>query len=269
MMATVLLFCIVIFGWLLCIRQWERQFPAGQQLARRYAHRGLWDSRHPENSLSAFRQAWEMGCAVELDVQLTLDGQVVVFHDGDTGRMCGRSLSIARSLWKELQELTLLDSCERIPTLQQVLASWDGHHPLLVEIKDSPQLRLLCQKVQHLMAHTGHPWAVESFHPGAVRYFRRHAPDVPRGQLVPDKLRHRSSLLRRMGNVILRSMAYIPWARPHFLAVSPRTLSSLPLRLMGRRRPPVLIWTVRSPDAEKHALRQCQGVIFEGYREKP
>ena len=55
------------------------------------AHRGLFDnhSEAPENSLAAFRKAVDQGFGIELDVQLTKDGKLVVFHDFDLKRMCG------------------------------------------------------------------------------------------------------------------------------------------------------------------------------------
>ena len=64
------------------------------------AHRGLFDnhSEAPENSLAAFRKAVDQGFGIELDVQLTKDGKLVVFHDFDLKRMCG--------IHKKLTELT-------------------------------------------------------------------------------------------------------------------------------------------------------------------
>lgn len=56
-----------------------------------FAHRGLHteDKRVPENSLEAFRLAAEAGYGIELDVQLSKDGRVVVFHDDTLDRVCG------------------------------------------------------------------------------------------------------------------------------------------------------------------------------------
>ena len=58
---------------------------------RHYAHRGLFDnnSEAPENSLAAFKKAVDAGYGIELDVQLSKDNQLVVFHDATLKRMCG------------------------------------------------------------------------------------------------------------------------------------------------------------------------------------
>ena len=45
------------------------------------AHRGLHDDNKPENSLSAFKNAIKHGYAIEIDLQMTKDNKIVVFHD--------------------------------------------------------------------------------------------------------------------------------------------------------------------------------------------
>ena len=59
-------------------------------LKRDYAHRGLHDSSRliPENSMPAFREAVKQNLAIELDIHLTRDGKVVVFHDESLKRIC-------------------------------------------------------------------------------------------------------------------------------------------------------------------------------------
>ena len=262
--------CLLLFlGWVWSVRQVERQLPVHHTLARRYAHRGLWDETHPENSLAAFRQAWQHGYAIELDVQLSRDGAMVVFHDSDTRRMCGKSMKVHCTDLETLQGLTLLGTAERIPTLQQVLADVQGRVPLLIEIKAGPHRRKLCQQVVYLMTGTSHPWAVESFHPGIVRYFKRHAPQVMRGQLLPGTSRGKG-FLQALGNRLLASMVLNSLGKPHFLACTPDGLDRLPMQLLGqKRRPPVVVWTVRSLMEEQAAMRRGDGVIFEGYLPHP
>lgn len=252
-------------GWVYCIRRVEQHLPVQHTLAKRYAHRGLWDADHPENSLSAFRQSWTQGYAMELDVRLTRDGHVVVSHDGDTGRMSGQLLVIARTDLAALQALPLGETEERIPTLQEVLAEVQGRVPLLIEVKRCRRRRALCRAVLDLMGQTNHPWAVESFDPWVLRYFRHHAPHIMRGQLILGR-DSRAPRSMRIANGLLQSMVLHPVGRPHFLACEASVLTSLPYRLLGKkRRPPVLVWTVRSKAEERSALTQADGIIFEGY----
>lgn len=262
--------CLLLFlGWVWSVRQVERQLPVHHTLARWYAHRGLWNETYPENSLAAFRQAWQHGYAIELDVRLSRDGAMVVFHDSDTRRMCGKSMKVHCTDLETLQGLTLLGTAERIPTLQQVLADVQGRVPLLIEVKAGPHHRKLCQQVVQLMTGTCNPWAVESFHPGIVRYFKRHAPQVMRGQLLPGTSRGKG-FFQALGNRLLTSMVLNPLGKPHFLACTPDGLDRLPMQLLGqKRRLPVVVWTVRSLMEEQAAMRRGDGVIFEGYLPHP
>lgn len=104
-----------------------------------YAHRGLWNAAEgvPENSLPAFARAAEQGYAIELDIQITKDGRIVVFHDDTMKRMCGNEGKISDYTYEELQQFHLGDSTEKIPLLREVLQTVDGRVPLLIEIKDA------------------------------------------------------------------------------------------------------------------------------------
>ena len=86
------------------------------------AHRGLFDNvTVPENSIPAFRRAVEAGYAVELDVQLTTDDQLAVFHDAALQRVCGDPRNIYEVSWDELRKLDLLGTGETIPLFRDVL----------------------------------------------------------------------------------------------------------------------------------------------------
>ena len=102
-----------------------------------YAHRGLWNAAEgvPENSLPAFARAAEQGYAIELDIQITKDGRIVVFHDDTMKRMCGNEGKISDYTYEELQQFHLGDSTEKILLLREALQTVDGRVPLLIEIK--------------------------------------------------------------------------------------------------------------------------------------
>jgi glycerophosphoryl diester phosphodiesterase len=98
------------------------------------AHRGASEA-HPENTLAAFRAAWARGVeAVELDVHVTQDGEVVVIHDDNTKRTGGVDRRVAEQTLVELKQLDVGNG-ERIPTLAEALATIPRRHTLFVEIK--------------------------------------------------------------------------------------------------------------------------------------
>ena len=86
------------------------------------AHRGIFDNKQiPENSLLSFSKAIQLNYPIELDVQLTKDKQLVVFHDLSLERMCGTEKFISDLTLQELRNYSLLSTDEKIPSLQEVL----------------------------------------------------------------------------------------------------------------------------------------------------
>ena len=121
-----------LYLWMIAPR---RARPDASALAGRlYAHRGLHDGNlHVfENSMEAFRRAVDAGYGIELDVQQTLDGVLVVHHDGNTERVCGQSREI---LSTKFEDLPPLPDGSPIPLFADVLALVGGRTPLIVEIK--------------------------------------------------------------------------------------------------------------------------------------
>jgi len=102
------------------------------------AHRGE-SSDAPENTLAAINLAWERGAdAVEIDIQLTKDLEIVVIHDKTTKRTADQNKRIKTHTLEELKQLKLGDSKylnEKIPTLREVLATIPAHKKLIIEIK--------------------------------------------------------------------------------------------------------------------------------------
>ena len=109
-------------------------------------HRGA-SGEAPENTLAAVNLAWrQQADAVEIDVRLTRDGQIVAFHDESTLRIARKEHAVSILT---LEELRLLDAGlwkgdawagERIPTLEEVLATVPTGKRLYVEIKCGPEI---------------------------------------------------------------------------------------------------------------------------------
>ena len=99
------------------------------------AHRGLWNEKVSENSLEAFRLAIKNNVAIELDIHLTKDNDLVVIHDEKLERLTGKNGIVEDLTTKELQEnYTLLDG-QKIPRFEEVLELVNEQVPILVELK--------------------------------------------------------------------------------------------------------------------------------------
>lgn len=253
--------CLYLF---LIHPRWPRR-PLAGLAGYMYAHRGLWDEMSPENSLPAFQAAAEAGYGIELDVQMTRDGILVVFHDDTTDRMCGVPGHIRDRTWAELQSLRLQGGQERIPSLDEVLEVVHGRVPLIVEIKSCPGIRALCRRTaDRLMAYSG-PYCVESFDPRAVWFFRWHAPDVIRGQLA-FSLKGGGGHRKTAGNYLLGTLIQNALSRPDFVAFETVSDDVVSLSLVGKLGAHLVGWTARSQEEVNEKRDRYELFIFESFR---
>lgn len=153
-----------------------------------YAHRGLHNKKSgvPENSLKAFALAVEKGYGIELDVQLTKDQIPVVLHDYNLKRACKSDIQVSSLNYEELKQYRLFKSKERIPTLKEVLKLVDGRVPLIVELKIPWKAERLCSAVSEILKGYKGFYVIESFNPLGLLWYRKHYPQVIRGQLSTD-----------------------------------------------------------------------------------
>ena len=228
-----------------------------------YAHRGLHsrDRSIPENSLSAFRQAAQEGYGLELDVRLSKDGEVVVFHDDTLDRVCGVHARVDELTWEELRALRLYGTDEQIPLFSDVLRSIRGAEALIVEIKNGPRNRELCEKTKALLDGYRGNVCIESFNPLIVAWFRVHARHLVRGQLATSLSDYTKDGQPVAAGFVLHNTLLNFLSRPQFIAYR-----------IGRRPPLVRLctalgalnigWTSHEPRSE----RTHDAVIFEFYR---
>jgi glycerophosphoryl diester phosphodiesterase len=184
-----------------------------------YAHRGLFDndSDAPENSLAAFKKAVDAGYGIELDVQLSKDDKLVVFHDATLKRMCGMKGNVWDYTLEELQQIKLLNSNETVPTFEQFLKVVDGKVPFILEFKlDRAQTRV-CELANEALKNYKGAYCIESFHPLALMWYRKNRPDVLRGQLCEEFFRSK----KYKGKLLYMILPYLLTnflTRPDFIA---------------------------------------------------
>lgn len=259
--------CLVLLYVLLCPGRFsdaQRQMISGVN----HAHRGLHskDQKVPENSLAAFRAAVEAGYGIELDIQLSKDGQVVVFHDDTLDRVCGVHGRVDAFTLAELRGMRLCATDETIPLLTEVFDVVAGRTPLIIELKTGPRNSELCEKALALLRAYGGPCCIESFDPRIVRWFRRNAPDILRGQLADAPRSYGAR--KRLQGAVLGGLFCNCIARPQFIAYGPGK-KPWPARLAEALGALRVCWTVRPEDDIAAKEAENDAVIFEFYRPEP
>ena len=225
------------------------------------AHRGLHDKNTPENSLAAFSKAIEKGFAIELDVQLLADETVVVFHDNSLSRMTGNDGYIKFLNKNDLKVLKLKGTKEHIPTFEEVLKLVDGRTPLLIEIKNTQKVGKLEQKVIDLLKNYNGEFAVQSFNPFSLQYFKNHAPNILRGQLSGS---FKGEKLAWFKKILLKRLAFNKnVSHPNFISYE---YTALPNRYVKKYKDiPLLAWTLRSKEEYLKVVKYCDNIIFENF----
>ena len=226
------------------------------------AHRGLHtgDSRVPENSLAAFEAAAEAGYAIELDVQITSDGTIVVCHEDDLERMTGAKKRISETPTSEVTRLRLLESTQTVPTLDQVLNEVRGRVPVFIEVKNEGAVGRLEDEVGKVLSTTQGKIALISFSPFSLARIAQAAPDVPRGQVSSSFRGDRLSLLEK---VVLSSMLMNWKSRPDFIVYQLEGLPSFGTWLQRKRGRPLIVWTADTKAEYDRALALGDAVEFE------
>jgi glycerophosphoryl diester phosphodiesterase len=239
---------------------WERLF------APAIAHRGLWSpGGPPENSLGAFQAACAAGYGVELDVQLSADGEAVVFHDDDLKRMTGVAGRIADRTAADLAELRLAGTDERIPTLAETLALVGRRAMVHVELKTPfGHVGPLEQRVHEILIDHAGPVCVIGFNPYSHAWFAERFPGVLRGldSYSYDRAPHMNEEQRKA----FANLEHVAIAKPHFLALG---LDMLPSERAAKHRAeglPIVAWTVRGPEQWEKVREGCDNLIFEGFK---
>ena len=229
---------------------------------RMFAHRGLHnqDLGIPENSLAAFKAAKDLGFGVELDVRLTKDGQVIVFHDDTLRRLCGKADRVRDLNYEDLCTLRLCDTEETIPLLSQALAVLDGAS-VICELKmydGVKNMEELCSKTADLLKNYKGDYCVESFSPFALRWFMKNRPQIIRGQLSEDfekPDRHTFVMKHLLVNFL---------GRPDFISYSARSIRPLGFHIVKSLGAVAVAWTIRSEAELDKAQKHFDAFIFEG-----
>lgn len=257
----VLAFLVALFLFLVypsTRRHKDRDVLNGRFIAHRGFH-GVMDNT-PENSLNAFKRAVELGLAIEIDIHLTRDGEVVVFHDDTLTRVCGVDARVEDKTLSELKELRLLNTDCRIPTLKECLNTVDGKVPLLIEFKCvSLKCDDLCRAADEILSEYNGKYLIQSFYPTVLKWYKKHRNDICRGQLA-SKFSKEELHKRLLGCLLFNFLA-----RPDFVSYEHKYSDYFFFKLVKRLGAFPVGWTFKSQAELTENGKEFKTFIFEGF----
>lgn len=238
----------------------------------RYAHRGYHDKpRIPENSMAAFRRAIENGYGAELDVHLMKDGRLAVIHDASLRRTAGADVLVEDLTAEELKQYRLEGTNEQIPLLEEVLELFQDRTPLIIELKaergnHAALAEATCRMLDRYRVH----YCIESFDPRCLIWLKKNRPEIVRGQLSEQFLRHGETAGHGKATMWLLGNLFSNVAvRPDFIAYRFSDRDNLCLRWCRKfYHVQEVNWTIRTKEEMEAAEAQGNLVIFECFDPK-
>lgn len=230
------------------------------------AHRGFHDIKNavPENSMLAFNKAIKYGYTIELDVRLTKDNKVVVFHDANLKRVCGINKKIEDITYEEILSYNLFNTNCKIPLFSDVLKLVDGKVGLLIETKESSKKRLLEKKLAEMLDDYNGLFAIQSFYPASLFWFKKHKKTYIIG-LLASEFKERNNMSNLKKN-ICKSLVFDVFIKADFIAYDIESLPNSYVKTK-RKRKLILGWTVKNKKEYDKAIKNCDNLICENMNE--
>lgn len=221
------------------------------------AHRGIYDNRKIyENTLEAFNLSIEKGYAIELDIRLTKDKKIIVFHDNNTKRITKKDNIVEESTYQELNNQNIV----HIPLLTEVLKLVKGKVPLLIEIKPTIKMGEIETILMALLKSYNGKYAIQSFSPKVLYWFKRNYPNVLRGQLARKYKKNKVSSTRK---VILSNMLLNVFTKPHFISYKYNELSLNQIKKYKKKNIYIIGWTITNKREYNHYKKYYDNLICE------
>ena len=221
-------------------------------LSKPIAHRGLWGYEIVENTISAYKNAIINGYPIEIDVHMSLDGELFVYHDDNLSRLTNHNGEIQNMHSNDVKSLVLNGSLETIPTLKETLCVIDGKVPILLEIKNQKNSSIVERVLEEIKNYKGEI-AVQSFNPLYIIKVKKLAPNVIRGILGT-----KEKLENKFQSFIVKNMPLNFLAKPDFISYRH---CDLPINT----KKPLICWTITSQVEYEKVKPFAKNIIFENF----
>lgn len=236
------------------------------------AHRGLHDRDRGilENSPSAFAAAVAAGYGIEIDLQLSSDGEAMVFHDETLERLTDAKGAVAAQTAAALSGISLMGGPDTIPTLRAVLAQVAGRVPLLIELKDQTLTlgqsdgKLEVATATALAGYAG-PVAVMSFNPSMIAHMARLAPQIARGITTSSFDPADWAPIAPQTCDQLRGIPDFDAVGASFISHQGDDLTRPRVATLRAQGATIFCWTIRTPAEQAQVRPYADNITFEQY----
>lgn len=206
------------------------------------SHRGIHDNQTIfENSKEAISLAVSKKYIIEIDIRLTKDNKIVVFHDENTKRITKKDLIVENSSYKEINNQNIIN----IPQLEEILNIIKGSVPLLIEIKPHKKIGVLEQKLINILKNYKGKYAIQSFDPIILYWFKKNYPNIIRGQL---SCKYKNKKIPIYQKFILSNMLLNPLTKPNFISYKYNELSLKKINKYKKKKIKLLAWTIKTKE---------------------
>ena len=224
------------------------------------AHRGLHKNKMiPENSMLAFKAAIEKNYAIEFDINITKDNQIVVFHDDDLNRLCNKKENIEDVSYDFLKDLNLYESNEKIPLLKELLDEVAGKIPLIIEIKKHKNIGLLENILLEMLKEYKGEYFICSFEKDILLWLEKNKPKEIRGLIF-------ESLLIKFKKYEKIAFLYKYFkSKADFISLEDKLIDSSIYDFCKKKELDILVWTIKDKKSFQNIDKKVSAVIFENF----
>lgn len=226
------------------------------------AHRGYYNNKKgiPENSVLAFKKAIDNNYLIELDVRLTKDKKLVVFHDGNLKRVCGVNKRVKDLTYRELLKYNLFDTTLKVPLFSDVIKLVNGRVPILIETKYYNRYGVLEKILINELSNYKGLYAIQSFYPMSLLWLKRNTKDIPIGLLSSNF----KNDLNRLKSIIGKTLILDLFFKTDFISYDVKGLPNNYLSYKGDKKK-IVIWTIKNKKDYDLARQYTDSLICENF----
>ena len=226
------------------------------------AHRGYHNNKKgiPENSVLAFKKAIDNNYLIELDVRLTKDQKLVVFHDDNLKRVCGVNKRVKDLTYRELLKYNLFDTTLKVPLFSDVIKLVNGRVPILIETKYHNRYGVLEKILINELSNYKGLYAIQSFYPMSLLWLKRNTKDIPIGLLSSNF----KNDLNRLKSIIGKTLILDLFFKTDFISYDVKGLPNNYLSYKGDKKK-IVIWTIKNKKDYDLARQYTDSLICENF----